>query len=68
MIVKTDDRALVRDTASGALLNTDTTALARSRAWRQRIVANERQVSKLTREVEHLSSLVRELLDSRAQD
>lgn len=56
-IVKTEDRAFVRDTASRALLNTDTASLQKHRAQR----AERNQMSRLIKEVAELRGLVVEL-------
>lgn len=56
-LVKTDDRAFVRDTSSHALLNTDRHALARARSER----AARARASHLTKEVASLRSQVIQL-------
>ena len=64
-IVKTDDRAFVRDTASRALLNTDRQALARhrsERAARNRAAHLVKEVAQLRAQVIQLSALVEKLL------
>lgn len=61
-LVKTDDRQYARDTQSNALLNTDTTALAKYRAMKAREKHRVQEVSELRTRVDTLTQLVERLL------
>jgi len=64
MVSKTDDRAYVRDEQSHALLNTDTKALARSRAARETVARAgrlEQEVRDLRNRLDALTLVVDKL-------
>lgn len=65
MIIQTDNRQYVRDTTNRALLTTDTHALARARAHRERLRRSdmlEREVDSLQQHVLELKTVVHQLL------
>lgn len=67
-LIKTDDRQYVRDSESNALLNTDRSALMRSRALRDATHRAERlhdEVAQLRAHVSELTTLVEQLLTAK---
>lgn len=58
-----ENRHLVRDTRSMAILNLDTDARARYRAQRQKILEDKQKIAKLENDVAELKSLVHQLLE-----
>lgn len=58
-----DDRRLVRDTRSMAIINTDTDARARYRAQRQKILNDKARIDALETEVSELKGLVLKMME-----